>query len=82
MGGIIGVFAAVHLAMEALGLKGLIVLGAGLDIALGLALLWRFAPRGVLARIAAAAGRLDLIGPGTGRVRVSARRSRGSSSTR
>ena len=41
LGGIIGVIAALHLAMPALGLKGLIVFGAAIDIALGMALLWR-----------------------------------------
>jgi predicted membrane-bound spermidine synthase len=40
-GAIAGVFLAVHLAMPTLGLKGLITLGAALDIALGLALIWR-----------------------------------------
>lgn len=40
VGAIIGVFFAIHLGMPLLGLKGLITFGAGLDIALGLALLW------------------------------------------
>jgi spermidine synthase len=40
VGAIIGVFFAVHLGMPLLGLKGLITAGAGLDIALGISLLW------------------------------------------
>ncbi len=40
IGCIIGVFFAVHVAMPALGLKGMLGLGAGIDIALGLALAW------------------------------------------
>jgi spermidine synthase len=42
VGAIAGVLVAVHLGMPLLGLKGLIVLGAGLDIATGLLLLWIF----------------------------------------
>jgi spermidine synthase len=44
VGAIAGVFAAVHLGMPLLGLKGTISLGAAIDITLGLALLWRYAP--------------------------------------
>jgi len=41
IGSILGVFIAIHLAMPLLGLKGMIILGAGIDIALGLGLvLW------------------------------------------
>jgi spermidine synthase len=40
IGCIIGVFFAIHLAMPILGLKGMLGLGAGIDIALGLALAW------------------------------------------
>lgn len=40
VGSIIGVLLAVHLVMPALGVKNVIVIGAGLDIALGLVLLW------------------------------------------
>jgi len=40
VGAILGVFFAIHLGMPLLGLKGLITFGAGLDIALGVALLW------------------------------------------
>ena len=40
IGAIIGVFFAIHLGMPLLGLKGLISFGAGLDIFLGLILLW------------------------------------------
>jgi spermidine synthase len=39
-GAILGVFFAVHVAMPLFGLKGLITCGAGLDMALGLLLLW------------------------------------------
>lgn len=40
IGCIIGIFLAVHIAMPILGLKGMLGLGAGIDIALGLALVW------------------------------------------
>lgn len=40
VGAIIGVFFAVHLGMPLLGLKNLIMCGAGLDIALGVGLFW------------------------------------------
>lgn len=40
IGAIAGVFLAVHFGMPVLGIKGLITLGCGLDISLGLALLW------------------------------------------
>jgi spermidine synthase len=40
VGAILGVFLAVHVAMPLFGLKGLITCGAGLDMALGLLLLW------------------------------------------
>jgi spermidine synthase len=43
LGSIAGVFAAAHLGMPLLGLKGLIAAGGALDAALGLALLWRAA---------------------------------------
>lgn len=43
LGSIFGVFAAAHVGMPLLGLKGLISAGAALDVALGLALLWRLA---------------------------------------
>lgn len=42
VGAIIGVLIAVHVGMPFLGLKGLITLGAGIDIALGLILLFVF----------------------------------------
>lgn len=46
VGAIGGVFMAVHVAMPLLGVKGLVTLGAGLDIAVGLVLLWLvFLPR-------------------------------------
>jgi spermidine synthase len=56
VGAIVGVFAAVHFAMPVLGLKGLITLGAGIDIALGLLLLWRVHAGGRLPAYATAAG--------------------------
>ena len=40
IGCIVGIFVAVHIAMPMLGLKGMLGLGAGIDIALGLALAW------------------------------------------
>ena len=40
IGGIAGVFFAVHLGFPFLGLKNLLTLGSGLDIALGVLLLW------------------------------------------
>jgi spermidine synthase len=43
LGAIAGVFLAVHLGMPLLGLKGLIMAGSAIDIALGLVLLWRAA---------------------------------------
>src|SRR6266852_299219 len=43
LGSILGVFAAAHIGMPVLGLKGLISAGAALDVALGLVLLWRLA---------------------------------------
>lgn len=45
IGAIIGVFFAIHLGMPLLGLKGLITFGAGLDLALGMVLIW-YAARG------------------------------------
>ena len=44
LGAIGGVLFAVHLGLPLLGLKGTLVLGALIDAALGLALLYRFAP--------------------------------------
>ena len=40
VGAILGVFAATHLLMPVLGLKGLITFGAGVDLVLGVFLLW------------------------------------------
>ncbi len=45
LGSIIGVAFAAQIGMPWLGLKGLLVVGAALDIALGIALLWRFGAR-------------------------------------
>jgi spermidine synthase len=44
LGAILGVLAAVHLGLPALGLKGTLISGALLDALLGLLLLYRFAP--------------------------------------
>src|SRR5207245_2081145 len=43
LGSILGVFAAAHIGMSFLGLKGLIAAGAAIDAGLGLVLLWRVA---------------------------------------
>ncbi len=59
LGSIAGVFAAAHLGLPLLGLKGLITAGAALDVALGLALLWRLTEARVLR---AAASGLALAG--------------------
>jgi spermidine synthase len=56
VGAIVGVFAAVHFGLPVLGLKGLITLGASIDIALGLLLLWRAPAVGRLPVYATAAG--------------------------
>lgn len=42
LGAIIGVFFATHLGMPLLGLKGLLLTGAALDVALGILLIWWF----------------------------------------
>jgi len=57
LGSIIGVFAAAHIGMPLLGLKGLISAGAALDVALGLVLLWRL-PEARRLSIAASAAAL------------------------
>jgi len=44
LGAIAGVLLAVHVGLPALGLKGTMVAGSAIDVALGLALLWRFVP--------------------------------------
>ncbi len=53
LGSILGVFFAAHVGMPHLGLKGLIAVGAALDVSLGLVLLWRSAGRPAI-RIGAA----------------------------
>ena len=60
VGAIIGVVVAVQLAMPALGLKGLVVLGAGLDLGLGLYILL-FVARVSVARRALPAGALGVV---------------------
>jgi spermidine synthase len=62
VGAIVGVFVAIHFAMPVLGLKGLIALGAALDIGLGIALLWRFPAGAALRRFAGALGIAALAG--------------------
>ena len=54
LGAILGVFFAIHIGMPWLGLKGLMTAGAGLDIALGIALLWSARSFSGSRRIAAA----------------------------
>ncbi len=56
IGCILGIFIAVHIAMPMLGLKGMLALGAGIDIALGLALAWRSFPTARIPALATAAG--------------------------
>jgi predicted membrane-bound spermidine synthase len=56
LGSITGVVLAAHVGMPLLGLKGLIVAGALIDVGLGLVLLWRLAVAGVVRRGAAASG--------------------------
>jgi spermidine synthase len=40
IGAIIGIFLAVHVGMPVLGLKGLLIFGAGIDIVIGVIILW------------------------------------------
>jgi predicted membrane-bound spermidine synthase len=56
VGSIAGVFLAVHFGMPALGLKGLISLGAAIDLALGLVLLWWIAKGAMITRFATVGG--------------------------
>lgn len=56
VGAIAGVFAAVHVGLPVLGLKGLIAAGAAVDIGLGFALLWWVARGSRLPAYATAAG--------------------------
>jgi len=57
LGAIVGVFAAAHVGLPLLGLKGLITAGAAIDVGLGMLLLWRHARAGAprLAPVATAA---------------------------
>ncbi len=61
-GAIVGVFFATHLGMPLLGLKGLLLTGATLDVALGVLLIWWFreqlAPQWTTAATALGAGAL------------------------
>ncbi len=61
VGCILGIFVAVHVAMPMLGLKGMLGLGAGIDIALGLALAWRSFPSLRIPALTAAAGLAALL---------------------
>ncbi len=56
LGSIVGVVLAAHVGMPLVGLKGLIVAGALVDVGLGLVLLWRLAIAGVVQRGAGAHG--------------------------
>jgi predicted membrane-bound spermidine synthase len=62
LGSITGVVLAAHVGMPLLGLKGLIVSGALIDVGLGLLLLWRLAIAAVLKRGAGLPGGLTLGG--------------------
>jgi spermidine synthase len=66
VGCIAGVLVAVHLAMPLLGLKGMMGLGAGIDIALGLVLAWRAFPSPRVPVIATAAAAAVLLVAMTG----------------
>lgn len=64
VGAILGVFFAIHLGLPLLGLKGLLVFGAVLDVGLGLVILWRCTPMASAQRnviTAAAVGYLALV---------------------
>ena len=63
IGSILGVFIAIHLAMPLLGLKGMIILGAGIDIALGLGLAWWALPSWRLSAVYTAVGVIALLLP-------------------
>ena len=61
IGCILGILIAVHVAMPMLGLKGMLGLGAGIDIALGLALAWWAFPSARIPAIATAVGAAILL---------------------
>jgi predicted membrane-bound spermidine synthase len=61
VGAILGVLLAVHVGLPLLGLKGLLVFGAGIDIALGVVLLGRISGRRLGADLATAAGAAALL---------------------
>jgi predicted membrane-bound spermidine synthase len=63
IGSILGVFTAIHVAMPLLGLKGTIILGAGIDIALGLGLVWWSHPSWGIRTAYAATGVAALLFP-------------------
>lgn len=56
VGAILGVIAAVHVGLPLLGLKGMMTAGAGLDIVLGMVLLWRASGGRALPATASALG--------------------------
>src|SRR5688572_22459871 len=60
-GAIVGVLIAVHVGLPLLGLKGLIVAGAAIDLALGVALLWK-EPRAIATGAALASIALVIAG--------------------
>jgi predicted membrane-bound spermidine synthase len=61
IGSILGVITAIHLAMPLLGLKGMIMLGAGIDIALGLGIAWWVVPSRSLRAVYSTVGILALV---------------------
>ena len=54
VGAIAGVVVATHIGMPLLGLKGLVLLGAAVDLGLGVLLLWKAVPGGAAGRLAPA----------------------------
>jgi len=63
IGAILGVFLAVYLAMPQLGLKGTIILGAAIDIVLGLTLAWWSFPAGRIPAVVTAVSLIALVLP-------------------
>ena len=73
IGAIVGVLFAVHVALPALGLKGALLTGSLIDVALGLVLLWRCTPSR-RQFVAAAAASVLLIVPLTAGFELDARK--------
>lgn len=63
IGSILGVFSAIHFAMPLLGLKGTIIIGAGIDITLGIGLAWWLYPSWRVRTIYATVGVAALLMP-------------------